>query len=34
MKRRKWEARTKALVVLQGLKGRPVVDMGLLKNAL
>jgi len=27
MKRRKWDAKTKALVVLQGLKGRLVADI-------
>ena len=26
-KRRKWDAQTKALIVLQGLKGRPVADI-------
>lgn len=26
-KRRKWDAKTKALIVLQGLKGRPVADI-------
>jgi transposase-like protein len=27
MSRRKWDPRTKATVVLQGLKGRPVADI-------
>ena len=26
-KRRKWDAQTKAMIVLQGLKGRPVADI-------
>ena len=27
MPRRKWDAKTKATIVLQGLKGRPVADI-------
>ena len=27
MKRRKWDPKTKALVVLEGLKGRPVAEL-------
>ena len=27
MTRRKWDAQTKAIIVLQGLKGRPVADI-------
>ena len=27
MKNRKWDAKTKAMVVLQGLKGKPVVEI-------
>ena len=27
MKRRKWEPKTKAMIVLQGLKGKPIVDL-------
>ena len=27
MKKRKWDAKTKAMVVLQGLKGKPVVEI-------
>jgi transposase-like protein len=27
MKRRKWDAKTKAMVVLQGLKGKPVAEI-------
>jgi len=27
MPRRKWDAQTKAIIVLQGLKGRPVADI-------
>jgi len=27
MSRRKWDAQTKATIVLQGLKGRPVADI-------
>jgi hypothetical protein len=26
MQRRKWDAKTKALIVLEGLKGKPVAD--------
>jgi transposase-like protein len=27
MKRRKWDAKTKAMIILQGLKGKPVADI-------
>ena len=27
MKRRKWDARTKAMIVVQGLKGKPVAEI-------
>ncbi len=27
MKRRKWDSKTKALVLLEGLKGRPVAEL-------
>lgn len=27
MKRRKWDAKTKAIIVLEGLKGKPVVTI-------
>jgi transposase-like protein len=27
MRRRKWEAKTKALIVLEGLQGKPVAEM-------
>jgi transposase-like protein len=27
VKRRKWEPKTKAMIVLQGLKGKPIVNM-------
>jgi len=27
MKNRKWDAKTKVMVVLQGLKGKPVVEI-------
>jgi transposase-like protein len=27
MKRRKWDSKTKALIVLQGLKGKPVAEI-------
>jgi len=27
MKRRKWDARTKSLIILEGLKGKPVADI-------
>jgi transposase-like protein len=27
MQRRQWEAKTKALIVLQGLKGKPVAEL-------
>jgi transposase-like protein len=27
MKRRKWDPKTKALIVLEGLKGKPIVDL-------
>jgi transposase-like protein len=27
MRRRKWDSRTKAMIVLEGLKGRPVADI-------
>jgi transposase-like protein len=27
MRRRKWEAKTKALIVLEGLQGQPVAEM-------
>ena len=27
MKRRKWDSKTKAAIVLQGLKGRPIADI-------
>lgn len=27
MKRRKWDAKTKAAIVLQGLKGKPVAEL-------
>jgi transposase-like protein len=27
MKRRKWDAKTKAMIVIQGLKGRPVGEI-------
>lgn len=27
MPKRKWDAKTKALIVLEGLKGRPVADL-------
>jgi transposase len=28
MHRRKWDAKSKALIVLEGLKGKPVVEIG------
>jgi transposase-like protein len=28
MQRRKWDAKTKAIIVLEGLKGKPVADLG------
>jgi hypothetical protein len=27
MQRRKWDAKTKAIIVLEGLKGKPVADI-------
>ena len=27
MKRRKWDARTKAMIVIEGLKGKPVAEL-------
>ena len=27
MKKRKWDAKTKAMVVLQGLKGKPIAEI-------
>jgi hypothetical protein len=27
MERRKWDAQTKAMIVLQGLKGKPVAEI-------
>ena len=27
MKRRKWDPKTKALIVLEGLKGKPIADL-------
>ena len=27
MKRRNWESKTKAMIVLQGLKGKPIADL-------
>lgn len=27
MKRRKWDSKTKAMIVLQGLKGRPIAEI-------
>jgi transposase len=27
MKRRKWDAHTKAIIVIEGLKGKPVVEL-------
>ena len=27
MKRRRWDAKTKAMIVLQGLKGKPINDL-------
>jgi transposase-like protein len=27
MKRRRWDAKTKAMIVLQGLKGKPIHDL-------
>jgi transposase-like protein len=29
MQRRKWDPKTKALIVLEGLKGKPIVDIRL-----
>jgi transposase-like protein len=28
MQRRKWDAKTKAMIVLEGLKGQPVAEIG------